>query len=959
MAGGAAVEALRERVTRVENFLGAPQSDDAVSLAVQFERAGTEMKELSNMLDGFIEETNRKHVELLSDMAALTDSVQVKLQRLEAELAAVRSASSSPSASSVEVVPSKIKVPDPKPFNGSRNAKELENFLWDMEQYFNAGHCPEHEKVTITSMYLCGDAKLWWRTRLQDDENSNRPKIETWERLKKELKDQFLPCNTAWVARESLKKLKHTSSIREYVKEFSSLMLDIRNMSEEDKLFNFMSGLQGWAQAELRRQGVKNLPSAIAAADGLLDFKYISSSSSSAEKKKTGDGKKYNKGNKDRYNGSKKNKDQGESSKQKSSESSNKPKNTSGCFICNGPHRARDCPKKEKINAFVSETSQEDAGNDIDAVSSRMAPLQLLLNVLTVDKPMQRGLMYVAAKVNGKDVLALLDTGATHNFVAASRSTDYGLAVERSTSQVKALNSVAQPIGGVAKAVLQVGEWEGMCEFRVVTMDDFDMILGIEFFITAQVAVLPYMGGISTSNATKPCFVQCTLPGREPKLQGKSGRKVEESCISALQLKSGIKKGEQTYVAALVEIKPDQFVEVPDQIASVLEDYADVMPPQLPKMLPPRRAFDHKIELEPGTKPPAQAPYRMAPSELVELRKQLNELLDAGCIQPSKAPYGAPVLFQKKADGSQRMCVDYRALNKVTIKNKYPIPNAADLFDRLSKASVFTKLDLRSGYWQVRIAAGDEPKTACVTRYGSYEFLVMPFGLTNAPATFCNLMNDVLYEFLDRFVVVYLDDIVVYSETLAEHEKHLRLVFDKLRQHELYVKKEKCEFSRSEIMFLGHWVSQGQIRMDGRKVKSIMEWVPPTKVADLRSFLGLANYYRRFIEGYSKKVSPLTDLLKKDKKWNWDDNCQKAFDKLKQAISTEPVLKLPDFSKPFEVHTDASDRALGGVLVQENHLIAFESQKWKDAKQRYSAHEKKMAALHAACVLGSAHALRC
>ena len=204
----------------------------------------------------------------------------------------------------------------------------------------------------------------------------------------------------------------------------------------------------------------------------------------------------------------------------------------------------------------------------------------------------------------------------------------------------------------------------------------------------------------------------------------------------------------ETYVAAWVEIKEGQEMEVPDSVARLLHEFVDVMPAALPKELPPRRPIDHRIELIPGSKPPALAPYRMSPAELLELRKQLKELLDAGLIQPSRAPYGAPVLFQKKHDGSLRMCVDYRALNKATIKNKYPIPLAAKLFDRLSKATYFKKLDLRSGYWQVRIAEGDEGKTTCVTRYGAYEFLVMPFRLTNAPATFCNLMNDILLNIL-------------------------------------------------------------------------------------------------------------------------------------------------------------------------------------------------------------------
>ncbi|KAL0456007.1 UNVERIFIED_CONTAM: RNA-directed DNA polymerase [Sesamum latifolium] len=227
------------------------------------------------------------------------------------------------------------------------------------------------------------------------------------------------------------------------------------------------------------------------------------------------------------------------------------------------------------------------------------------------------------------------------------------------------------------------------------------------------------------------------------------------------------------------------------------------MPDELPQKLPPKRAVDHEIELVPGTKPPARAPYRMSQPELVELRKQLKDMLESGIIKPAKSPYGAPVLFQKKADGSLRMCCDYRALNKITVKNKYPIPLVADCFGRLSQANYFTKIDLRSGYWQVRIKEGDEAKTTVVTRYGAFEFLVMPFGLTNAPATFSTMMNQVLHGFLDEFVVVYLNDIVIYSRTLAEHVEHLRQVLARLREYELYAKVSKCSSAQETISSWG------------------------------------------------------------------------------------------------------------------------------------------------------------
>ncbi|KAL9263492.1 Transposon Ty3-G Gag-Pol polyprotein-like protein [Drosera capensis] len=300
-------------------------------------------------------------------------------------------------------------------------------------------------------------------------------------------------------------------------------------------------------------------------------------------------------------------------------------------------------------------------------------------------------------------------------------------------------------------------------------------------------------------------------------------------------------------------------------IEKVLKEFFYVIPKELPKKLPPIREVDHKIELEPGTRPPAKASYRTAPTELEELRKQLKELLDASFIQPSNTPYGAPVLFQRNKDGSVKLCIDYRALNKITVKNKYLIPLIVDLFDQLGLARYFIKLNLRSGYYQVRIVEGDETKTTCVTSYASFEFLVRPFGLTNAPSIFCILMNNIFHSYLDKFVIVYLDDIVVYTAILEEHVQYLQIVFKILTSNQLYVKKEKCSFALQEFDFLGHRIKDGKLLMEDGKVRAIQEWKPPTKIPELCSFLGLANYYLRFIKGYSVIVSPLTNLLKENK----------------------------------------------------------------------------------------------
>lgn len=284
-------------------------------------------------------------------------------------------------------------------------------------------------------------------------------------------------------------------------------------------------------------------------------------------------------------------------------------------------------------------------------------------------------------------------------------------------------------------------------------------------------------------------------------------------------------------------------------------------------------------------------------------------------------------------------------MNKITVKNRHPIPLVADCFDRLSWAKYYTKIDLRSGYWQVQIKEGDEAKTTVITRYGAFEFKVMPFGLTNAPATFCTMMNQVLHGFLDDFVVVYLDDIVIYNQTLEEHVQHVRQVFNRLRENGLYAKPSKSSFAHTSISFLGHIIEQGKIRMDSKMVTAIKDWQPPKTVHDVRSFLGLCNYYRRFVTGYSEIALPFTKLTKKDKDCDWSSQCQTAFERLKKFMWTNLILALPDMTKSFEVHIDASNFALGRVLMQEGHLVAYESWKLNQTECRYSAHEKVLLAV--------------
>jgi hypothetical protein len=272
----------------------------------------------------------------------------------------------------------------------------------------------------------------------------------------------------------------------------------------------------------------------------------------------------------------------------------------------------------------------------------------------------------------------------------------------------------------------------------------------------------------------------------------------------------------------------------------------------------------------------------------------------------------------EKKDGTKRMCIDYRALNEVTVKNKYPLPRIEDLFDQLRGASVFSKIDLRSGYHQLRIRPADIPKTAFITKYGLYEFMVMSFGLTNAPTYFMYLMNSVFIDYLDKFIVVFIDDILVYSQNEQEHEEHLRKVLQRIRDCQ-------CEFWISEILFLGHIINRDGLAVDPKKVAAILDWKAPKDVRGIKSFIGMAGYYWRFIEGFYKIARPMTALLAKKVDFKWTPACQESFEMLKQKLTIAPVLVLPDVHKPFSVYCDASYTGLGCVLMQEGKVVAYSS----------------------------------
>jgi hypothetical protein len=335
----------------------------------------------------------------------------------------------------------------------------------------------------------------------------------------------------------------------------------------------------------------------------------------------------------------------------------------------------------------------------------------------------------------------------------------------------------------------------------------------------------------------------------------------------------------------------------------------------------------------------------MTPKELAELKIQLKELLDKGYIHPSSSPWGCPTLFVKKKDQSLRLCVDYRPLNAVTINNKYPLPCIDILCYQLAGAKVFSNVNLRLGYHQIKIYPEDVPKTAFSTKHGLYEYLVMSFGLTNAPAHLMYLMNSIFMTELHKFVVVFIDDILVYSKNEEEHEQHLRIILQRLRGHQLYAKFSKCAFWLKEVPFLGHVISTKGIRVDPSKVQVVLDWKSPRSVTQIRSFIGLAGYYCRFISYFSKIAKLMTKLLEKDAKFKWSPQCDEAFITLKKLLTTASVLDQLDIDKLFNVYCDASGTGIGGVLMQDGHAIAYASRQPWCHEEHYPTHDLELLAV--------------
>ncbi|KAA3456995.1 DNA/RNA polymerases superfamily protein [Gossypium australe] len=549
--------------------------------------------------------------------------------------------------------------------------------------------------------------------------------------------------------------------------------------------------------------------------------------------------------------------------------------NNWNCYNCGSPdHFIRNCPERSQKNLGGGNSSRG-ASRDSTVRLENRAPARTYA-IRAHEDTSSPDVIKGTFSLHDTSVISLIDPGSTHSYICIRLASSMSMIVEPTEFVVKVSNPLGKHVlvDKVCKnCPLAI---RGHCfpkNLMLFPFDEFDLILGMEWLTTHSVLV---------NYGSKFIELEC-----------ENGDVIRvESCkpdslqviISSMVAEKYLRKGYESYLAFVLNAQESEL-----KIESVLVvcEYPNVFPEELPG-LPPVREVEFGIELISGTTPVSVAPYRMAPLELKELKVQLQELKDKGFAGPSYSPWGTPILFVKKKDGSMRLCIDYRQLNKVMVKNKYPLTRIDDLFDQLKGATMFSKIDLKSGYYQLRVKEQDVPKTAFWTRYGHYEFLVMPFGLTNAPAIFMDLMNRIFRPYLDKFVVVFIDDILVYSRDESEHAEHLRIVLQTLRDKQL---------------------------VDPSKISAIVEWKLPRNMSEVRSFLGLAGYYRRFVKGFSMITTPMTKLLHKDVKFEWTEKCQQIFKRLKTLLTEASVLVQPESGKDFLVYGDASFNSLGCVLI--------------------------------------------
>ncbi|XP_028056995.1 uncharacterized protein LOC114260987 [Camellia sinensis] len=794
----------------------------------------------------------------------------------------------------------KMEVPD---FEGKVNPTLFHDWLASIEEYFDWYDMADDRRVRFAKMKLVGLAKIWWMGVEGDIRRLGQPPISTWQEMKAKLKEKYMPSNYHEKLCEQLIELKQNRmTVAEYMQKFDELKMRSQIMEDSSQaLARFKAGLRPDIRRELLRQPLYSLEHAFQVALDMEEYlnypiskKFVSQVGETITKG-------YNDANRFRSNVSKQTSVNTADPKGKNYAANKGNRKETKCFKCGeSGHMAFQCPKRSLHMAVEQEAEFDQQNNDDNDDSfdvgvlntddledeevdnSLISVVRRILAAPKTEKEDWRrtSIFQMLVRCGNQARKLIIDGGSSMNVVSATTVERLKLPVQPHPHPYKVawIDNTSIPVTQRCLVSFSYGFYNDSIWCDVIPMNVTHILLGRPWLYDRDVQHSGKENTYAFSFKNKEIVLKPMTTAEMEKFKEKKPKDVTENkpkslniltkkCFQAESMELGVIYA--VVVKEVSDLAAESVSELPTEVAKLLSHFSDVAPKELPDELPPMRNVQHAIDLIPGSQLPNLPAYRMNPREHAELKRQVDELLSKGFIRESLSPCAVPALLTPKKDGSWRMCIDSRAINKITIKYRFPIPRLDDMLDMLAGSCLFSKIDLKSGYHQLRIRPGDEWKTAFKTKDGLYEWLVMPFGLTNAPSTFMRFMTQVLQPFIGHFLVVYFDDILIYSKTKEEHIFHLQQVLRVLRQEKLYINVKKCSFMSPMVVFWGFIVSSKGVEADPSKVKAILEWPIPTSLHEVRSFHGLATFYRQFIKNFSTVMAPITNCMKLGKKFKY------------------------------------------------------------------------------------------
>ncbi|WVZ13820.1 hypothetical protein V8G54_011386 [Vigna mungo] len=859
-------------------------------------------------------------------------------------------------------------------FHGKDDVEAFLDWETKVEQLFACHQVSEERKVPLATLSFQGYAMYWWTAIVEERRRHQNPPIRYWNDLITALRMRHIPSYYHRELMDKLQRLQQNSmSVEQYRQKMELYMIRARiEETNEFTMARFLSGLNYEIRDKVELLPYIDLDSLV---QMCIKVEQQNLRKSSHKRAQVQPFERRSFKEKESF------KPLAKIVEKPKQESSSHPRTSEiKCFKCLGRgHVAAQCPTKRNIilrgkDIYSSEsdtpTSESEGETDKEEeVYADDGQLLMVRRVLSSQPSLEHlsqreNIFHTRCKIQENHCSLIVDSGSCCNCCSTRLVEKLKLDVVPHPKPYKLhwLNEDGDiTVKNQVKLAFSIGNFKDEVFCDVVPMEACHVLLGRPWQFDHNTIHHGLTNTITVPKKDKKFVLHPLTPAQvaQDQVQMKSTRDQEkeqkrkkgfkqkkEGCESSVPSKvtqHEVLLNKKTLMNTLQVEQPSYLLlcqgtltctssdsktsTLSLPIQKLLKEFDDLFPKEIPIGLPPIRGIEHQIDFIPGTTLPNRPAYRTNPQETKEIESQVQELLDKGL-----------------KDGKWRMCCDCRAINNITIKYRHPIPRLDDMLDELHGAQIFSKIDLKSGYHQIRIK-GDEWKTAFKTKFGLYEWLVMPFGLTNAPSTFMRLMNNVLRDCIGKFVVVYFDDILVYSQDLHNHGKQLRIVLTILRTNKLFANLDKCTFCVDSVIFLGFVVNKKGVHVDPEKIKAIQDWPPPKNVGEVRSFHGLASFYRRFVPNFSSLASPLNELVKKDVTFIWGDKQQKAFELLKEKLTQAPILVLPNFSKTFELECDDSGHGIGAVLLQGGHPIAYFSEKLHGASCNYPTYDKELYAL--------------